>query len=140
VANTGRGGGGLWSANSGKKSIKNGDMIGDIEKIKHLFVSVKETLPNKEGDYFCLITNYHKELIPRLRYFKKDWIYDFDKIDYFVTHWLDLTKITTKERAGEIAGEAFITGYVKGNAFGYKEGVEYDKFRIDCIESLKSHL
>jgi hypothetical protein len=47
------------------------------------WISVKERLPEKEGKY---LTNNGQ------RYFKKDWIYNFDLIDKDVTHWINIRK------------------------------------------------
>ncbi len=72
----------------------------NIELYKHLFTPVSKGLPEEEGVYAALfIDAYKKEKVSHIFYDAKSnrWMWQN------VTHWLDLSILTTKERAVKLA-------------------------------------
>lgn len=92
----------------------------------HLFTPVEEGLPENSGWYITNIT------IDELQWYTKD--VGFAHINFFglaepasgVTHWLDLSKLTTKKRAER--------------AFNFIVGEEYMLNDVDLLEKCRTIL
>ncbi len=81
--------------------------MNNIEEYKHLFVSVEERLPEKNLNVIVIsgenLFNAYLNIENKWRY--KDVFYDIQ-----VTHWLDLSILTTKERSIELTAKAYAEG------------------------------
>lgn len=82
----------------------------NIKDYLHLFTPVEEGLPEKEGKYVAILNDGKEQWIGVETFIIKDEKkYWWDYI--LITHWLDLSKLTTKERAVEFAEKAYKEGY-----------------------------
>ena len=101
----------------------------------HLFTPVSEGLPEKDGWYQVIEPNYFPKRSVELRFraFNSTWM-DFDGDEFHPTHWLDLSKLTTKLRAEELAESAWIGGH-KYHEEG-RSGQNYYKFMRENINKL----
>lgn len=75
----------------------------------HLFTPIKEGLP--ERNLSVLVITNHNRIDFAFINEEENWIQmDSDPLYLTVTHWLDLSKLTTKNRAIDFAKEAFKAG------------------------------
>lgn len=89
----------------------------DIENYLPLFTSVTEGLPEKgnRGSHYVIVESKKtNDKYPTVKDFfvgSQEWdkgaLYE-DK--FTITHWLDLSKLTTKEKAVKLATESYIKG------------------------------
>lgn len=92
--------------------------MNNIEKYKHLFVSVKDGLPDKNSIVFVYVEREYKNSSSFVcaKYNGEDeeypWTSESFNEDETVkgTHWLDLDLLTTKKRAEELAESAYAEG------------------------------
>jgi predicted DNA binding protein len=84
----------------------------NIENNLHLFTRVEDGLPESDGFYMVVRKNLSYNITLELNYNSKYeiWLHGIEIIDD-VTHWLDLSKLTTKDRAIELAAVAYESGY-----------------------------
>lgn len=79
--------------------------MNSLEKLKYLFVDVKERLPESNKDVLCLTKHQRKVVSSTFKAEDGQLYFDNDHIDNDdgVTHWLDLSQLTTKKLALELA-------------------------------------
>ncbi len=115
----------------------------NIENFKHLFVSVEERLPELGITCCCiykLLANKDIGVFSRCSNGWSDWNgyfildEDDDETGMEITHWLDLSILTTKERAVKLAKNAF------GSGIMYYQGDEYSPGMNDFINQNKDSL
>ena len=81
-----------------------------------LFTPVSEGLPIDEDFKLCIYTDGFVETISLFRYKDNEWLiatgefYDMPS-ECPILHWLDLSKLTTIERAVEFAELSFVAGH-----------------------------
>jgi hypothetical protein len=78
-----------------------------MESNMHLFTELKDGLPTEKGYYLAIFCNYYngsEKIMPFI--YEKG--YDFDNGTWRISHWLDLSKLTTKERAEEAMEGAYM--------------------------------
>jgi len=96
----------------------------DNKDYTHLFTKVEDKEPEK-GEWVYCFDNYKVEqgfmILPETKF-----------AYYNITHWLDLSQLTTKKRALELAEEAFI----RGNEIGYTKSLTVAKDFINENKSL----
>lgn len=67
-----------------------------MKEYLHLFTELKDGLPTEKGYYLARFYNYYngsEKIMP----FVYEKGYDFDNGTWRISHWLDLSKLTTKE-------------------------------------------
>lgn len=76
-----------------------------------LFTPVEQGLPDSDGPYVVLIENGKTSFFSK--YESGKWVAYFNQNKMIVTptHWLDLSKLTTKEKAEYVAKEAYQIGW-----------------------------
>jgi hypothetical protein len=86
----------------------------NIERNLHLFTKVEDMPPKTDGVYMVVIKSYIG-IARELKYNKKYeiWLCGTEIIDD-VTHWLNLSRLTTKEEAIELAEKAYYKGFSDG--------------------------
>lgn len=75
------------------------------EKYLHLFTRVEDGLPKESGKYICLYKNGF------IRSSNYSTLFEFMWKHENVIAWLDLSKLTAKKKAIELAADAYNTGW-----------------------------
>lgn len=96
-----------------------------------LFTPVEQGLPDSDGPYVVLIENGKTSFFSK--YESGKWVAYFNQNKMIVTptHWLDLSKLTTKEKAVKFAYDCLIYQIGSDNFEKYEE-----EFEKDAKESL----
>ena len=102
----------------------------NTENSLHLFTDVEDGLPEKEGLYPCILKN--NNIVVLLWNNKRFWITGHE---FHVTHWLDLSKLTTRKKAEELAIHCYNAGRV-----GEKEGLSASEHGSNFINENKDRL
>lgn len=83
-----------------------------IEEVLHLFTKVEDGLPEHNGWYQVVDMNYYPFTLEMLRYKKYSNEWTNASGDFFhPQYWLDLSNLTTKERAAQLIEEAARDSY-----------------------------
>jgi len=106
-----------------------------IEEVLHLFTKCSEELPEL-GVHVTIITIGGFMTVGA----KQNWGWEIfnphgllepeDNADNQVGYWLDLSKLTTKERAERFALEAWIDGSFRGSVTGGEEFITNNKHNL----------
>ncbi len=96
-----------------------------------LFTPVEEGLPKEYGYYLTNAREFSIEYDPLTGWEEEDSFGCIEDITSEVTHWLDLSKLTTKEKAVKFAYDCLIYQIGSDNFEKYEE-----EFEKDAKESL----